>query len=193
MSNNQDPASTFRLAREQGRHGLKDVGIDNAFLSPDTDGDRNVYVLVYAPRLPESTVCELHWSLAWEVSSGWRHVHVELIKYDNGRQLTHPRYVYWGPMTKTGGASTVQAEKILVARMSLSQRKKVEEIAQTIPVVEYGQNWNCQCFVMSLLGEMANNRLISSDDWARVLSDARRGKFCYIFRMAILSDIFSAP
>ncbi|CDO71167.1 hypothetical protein BN946_scf184845.g37 [Trametes cinnabarina] len=169
--------SSLRIMPEQGRAGLNGLPpIDNAWVAPDPDARVDVYLVVYPPRPRECDPRGLHWSISWEVARGaWRIVHLEMVN-DYRAPPPQPRYVYWGPQTKTGGLATKQATKILIRQMSLQTRRDIEAISRTIPVMAPNGQWNCQQWTIALLGKLLERKIIDQRTWDRVVAETHRGE-----------------
>ncbi|KAI0654904.1 hypothetical protein C8Q70DRAFT_1024450 [Cubamyces menziesii] len=162
----------LRTMPEQGRVGLGGLApIDNAWQAPDPNVELQVFVLVYPPpTTPGSGPHDVHWGLAWEVAKdAWRHVELETHN-DLQAPPPQPRYVYWGARTKMGAQATADARKILVGSMSLAKRLEIESLARTIPVVEPNGHWNCQHWLVALIGEMLRVKLIDQRTWDSVIA-----------------------
>ncbi|CDO68392.1 hypothetical protein BN946_scf184815.g39 [Trametes cinnabarina] len=160
---------------DQGRSNSAGAApIDLAWRYPDPNTNLTVYLLVAPPQ--RNTVFDprgLHWSLSWEVRQNvWRHVNVLTHRQPN-QPSPNPRYIYFGPLTKTGGDGTLQTVKIIVGNMSLAMRQRIEALAWSVPVMYPNGQWNCQDWLIDLLGRMRNEGLIDDQTLRTVIGAAR--------------------
>ncbi|KAI9062167.1 hypothetical protein FKP32DRAFT_1759081 [Trametes sanguinea] len=160
---------------EQGRAnttGLPPINLDWAHKDPDAD--LPVYLVVNAPSDPKRFDPRgLHWSLSWEVDPGfWRQVNV-LEHRRPDQPAPNPRYVYWEALTKSAGPEMDDAVKIEVAVLSLPERQRVEQLAFQVPVPYPHGRWNCQDWLIDLLGRMVEENLITQERMTEALQKAR--------------------
>ncbi|KAI0315316.1 hypothetical protein OF83DRAFT_1035977, partial [Amylostereum chailletii] len=104
-----------------------------------------------------ATSRDLHWSIGWHVADetpthskdkvrpAWRQIHTitHSREYDPPPQ---PRLVFWGTITSFVGERTKSANKFELGIMSLQERRRIEELALQVPVMEPDGTWNCQDF-----------------------------------------------
>ncbi|KAL7283957.1 hypothetical protein PYCCODRAFT_329616 [Trametes coccinea BRFM310] len=160
---------------EQGRYGTTGYPpTDMAWCYPDPNANLDVLILVASPMDPNNFhPRDLHWSLSWEVQRGiWRHVNVLEHARDN-QPPPNPRLVFWGPMTKMGGGGTLEARKVHLATLSLAARKRLEQLAWTVPVMYPNGRWNCQDWLLDLLARMRNEGLITEQQMQNAVRAAR--------------------
>ncbi len=158
---------------EQGRRGLTILPpLNNDHLARDNEVDQEVVLFVYGPGGGTTSPRDLRWSLAWQVSNGgWKHIHVTAENTPYDRHLPW-RYVYWGPQTKTAGLATYQARKTSLGVMNSATRKRIEAIAWEVGVAKPDGQWNCQHWILALLGKLYENRVINQAQWSKAIADA---------------------
>ncbi|CDO71170.1 hypothetical protein BN946_scf184845.g40 [Trametes cinnabarina] len=165
---------------EQGRaHATGYPPIDMSWCFPDPDTSLPIYLLVSAPLdRNQFEPHDLHWSLGWEVHSNvWRHVNV--LQHDRPDQpAPNPRLVFWGPLTKMNDNGASETKQIPLAVMKLATRKRIEELAWTVPVLYPNGWWNCQDWLLDLFERMRAEGLITEQKVQEAVRDAREGKAC---------------
>ncbi|KAL7283972.1 hypothetical protein ACG7TL_001244 [Trametes sanguinea] len=160
---------------EQGRANSTGLPpIDMSWCFPDPDTSLTVYVLVSAPiDVTKFDPRDLHWSLSWEVQPNvWRHINV-LYHERSDQPAPNPRLVFWGPLTKMGDIAISGERRVPVAVMTREMRKRIEELAWTVPVIYPNGQWNCQNWLVDLLGRMQDCGLITDEILNKAIDGAR--------------------
>ncbi|RPD56898.1 hypothetical protein L227DRAFT_530968, partial [Lentinus tigrinus ALCF2SS1-6] len=132
---------------------------------------KEVFLLVYPPRNNDATRHDLHWSLAWEVSEGhWKYVQVNVRREEDDHPDETPqlqRCAYCGACTKSEDGTALGARLCSLGRLSHQSRRRIEEIARSVPVCPPGGLWSCQHWILCVLGRLADDGIICQ----RVLED----------------------
>lgn len=141
------------------------------WIHPDRADHAEVFFAVYRPALRRHTPRDLHWSLAWAIGNTWKQLHVIEEKMADGPS-PQPRYVYWGPLTKSSGPTDDVADRYFLGVFSQTQRKQIEELAAETPVMVPDGTWNCQDWLLDLFERMVDAGIINARTRDSVLKAA---------------------
>lgn len=126
----------------------------------------------YYPRenakpLPRNHV---HWVILWHLGDKfnvpcYRLLQIITERYfstdASGRESFKAVYTNWGPHTKSVTDAEMQyAFRVPLARLSLQERRALEEIARAETVEEPNGEWNCQSWVRSVLKKAVDAGLL---------------------------------
>ncbi|TFK81155.1 hypothetical protein K466DRAFT_604732 [Polyporus arcularius HHB13444] len=73
---------------------------------------------------------------------------------------------------KTAGVATYQARKTSLGVMDSATRRRIEAIAWEVGVAKPDGQWNCQHWILALLGKLYENRVINQAQWSKAVADA---------------------
>jgi hypothetical protein len=147
------------------------VSLDHIF--KDTDEPKDV--LLQVTLAPTGIARHNHWTICWVV--GWSDGYAIQRRVHIVQELQVPHLTNWGPLTKSASADTASTSRaiVLVPRMSLEDRKRLEKIGSDMPVLAPNGEWNCQDWVILVLVEAESQGLISRELWKRVIEEAQAG------------------
>lgn len=137
----------------------------------------------YYPRenakpLPRNHV---HWVILWHLGDKfnvpcYRLLQIITERYfstdASGRESFKAVYTNWGPHTKSVTDAEMQyAFRVPLARLSLHERRALEEIARAETVEEPNGEWNCQSWVRSVLKKAVDAGLLNENSVTTALNE----------------------
>lgn len=137
----------------------------------------------YYPRehtkpLPRNHV---HWVILWYLGDKfnvpcYRLLQIITERYfttdASGQESFKPVYTNWGPHTKSVTNAEMQyAFRVPLARLSLHERRTLEEIARAETVEEPNGEWNCQSWIRSVLTKAVDAGLLRENSVTTALNE----------------------
>jgi hypothetical protein len=133
-------------------------------LYKERDEDLTVILHVTRSNIHPYNPRDNHWILAWELGTYGKfpiHRRISIIRETGAEHLTN-----WGALTKSNSTTCLgQAVEIPMKKMSLSQRKKLEDIGNRTDVVKPNGKWNCQDWIVTVLKCAEAQGLVTRDEW----------------------------
>lgn len=155
-----------------GRDVVRDAPIDMAWLHPDRDIVRPVYLVITHASYRN------HWAINWEMAPRIgadpglvRRIHVVRERVGH-RELSY--LTNWGPITGAPGSSP-QTTHIPLAKLSLKARRALEAIAivEEVFLPERGTEWDCQDWLTSVLLKAVHQGIISKEQVRVAVNSAK--------------------
>lgn len=144
------------------------IDLDHIF----KDKDDILPVFLQATRAGTSNAKENHWIIAWQVGSAdgcevHRRVHVV-------KEVDIPHLTNWGAITKATTLDIASSSvEIPLAKLNLSQRKKLEEIGNATPVYDCDGVWNCQDWVITVFEAAERAGILTAKEWRSAVEQAQ--------------------
>lgn len=169
----------MEIVPNMGRDGLEEPpSVDFLYHDPKTDS-LPVEIIVWDIDFQEIQPPDRHWAICWTVGQNEADSHLMVrrmlqIVRENRQDGSGPLdyLTNWGPVTRTDDDEIVNAACYRIAILSYDQRKQLERIAASQPVVKPNSWWNCQHWVRNVLMQSANAGIISETDVSSVINEA---------------------
>lgn len=156
-----------------GRPAGKRPPVQVDHLYKERDEDLTVILHVTHSNIRPYNPRDNHWTLAWELGTYGKfpiHRRLSIIRETDADYLTN-----WGALTKsTSTASLDLAVQIPLKRMSLSQRKRLEDIGSHTAVLKPNGKWNCQDWIITVLERAEADGLVTHDEWTTAVDLATK-------------------
>lgn len=169
----------LEILPNMGRDGLEEPpSVDFLYQDPK-DEALPVEILVWDVNSNEIQPGDRHWAISWTVGQSEEASHlmvrrllqiVRENRQDGGGPLDY--LTNWGPVTRTDDDETANAVCYRFAILSYHQRKQLETIAASQPVVKPNGWWNCQHWVRDVLTQGAQAGIINKKDVNDVIKEA---------------------
>ncbi|KAF9558525.1 hypothetical protein CPC08DRAFT_557196 [Agrocybe pediades] len=155
-----------------GRPIGAEAPISSDHLFKDTDDIKDVKLRVTQSQ--DNDPRHHHWTIFWVVANcGDIEVHrrVHVVREIGASHLTN-----WGAVTSSMDPDPTTRD-IFIKRMTLAERKRLEEIGNTTPVRVPDGDWNCQNWVYSVLRTAEKEDLLAPQESVSVVIRALGVKF----------------
>src|SRR5258707_10579534 len=126
-------------------------GIDHLY--PDPNDSLPIRLIVVSS--PSSDPTDNHWMVVWTVSDDEE---IIVRRLQIVREIGYDHLTNWGAITVTAG-DIRNSPRFALGELLLSQRKKLEGIAQGTPVMMPNGEWNCQHWIADLLDRAVERNL----------------------------------
>lgn len=132
------------------------MGIDHLFRDPDLSLPVELLINRAYPQLRGQ-----HWAISWTVGdiSGSPTHKVQRILHIV-TELGFKHYTNWGPLTRS--FDPLELAAVPIATLTLVQRRALEDIAAETRVCVPNGEWNCQDWIIEVLGRAVEEDLVSA-------------------------------
>lgn len=135
---------------------LGPVGIEHLYRDPDLELPVELLINRSCPELRGQ-----HWAISWTVG--------DLPPTHKVQRILHivaevgcKQYTNWGPVTRS--FNPLELAAVPIAQLTLAQRRALESIAAQTQVCVPNGVWNCQDWVIEVLGRAVGEALLSAGE-----------------------------